>query len=128
VLDDLAATGLTKPSTGREPCDLLRLVRLATTTGLSGGPCYSGSGGKPARVLCEESASMPADFDIRKWMRKHGVTLPANDPAVREEIATLLRRDINERLAAYAERSRQNQGRTLRGNSGEPECSDSVSA
>jgi hypothetical protein len=80
---------------------------------------------------------MPADdqhqelagrFDIREWMRKHNVTLPANDPAVRKEISALLRRDLNERLAVYAERFRQNQGRTLRGNAGEPECSDSVSA
>jgi hypothetical protein len=68
------------------------------------------------------------EFDIRDWMHKHNVTLPANDPAVRKEIASLLRRDLNERLAAYAERSQQNQGRTLRGNAGEPEGSDSVSA
>jgi hypothetical protein len=71
---------------------------------------------------------VPANFDIRIWMAEHDVTLPVNDPAVRKEIATLLCRDLNERLAAYAERSRQNQGRTVRGNAGEPECSDSVSA
>ena len=67
-------------------------------------------------------------FDIREWMRKHNVTLPANDPAARKEISALLRRDLNERLAVYAERFRQNQGRTLRGNASEPECSGSVSA
>jgi hypothetical protein len=67
-------------------------------------------------------------FDIREWMRKHNVTLPVNDHAVRKEISALLRRDISERLAAYAERSRQNQGQSVRQNPDAPECSDSVSA
>jgi hypothetical protein len=52
-------------------------------------------------------------FDIREWMRKHNLSLPVNDPAVRKEISALLRRDLNERLAAYAERSRQNQDQNV---------------
>jgi hypothetical protein len=67
-------------------------------------------------------------FDIREWMHKHDVSLPVSDPAVRKEIAALLRRDLNERLAAYAERSRQNQGRTAPQNTDEPGYGDSVPA
>jgi hypothetical protein len=67
-------------------------------------------------------------FDIREWMRAHNVTLPVNDPAVRKEISALLRRDLNERLAAYAERSRQNQGQNVPQNPDAPECADVASA
>jgi hypothetical protein len=76
----------------------------------------------------EHDQELAGRFDIREWMREHKLTLPVNDPAVRKEIATLLRRDLNGRLAVYAERSRPNQGRTLRGSASERECSDSVSA
>jgi hypothetical protein len=79
-------------------------------------------------LLTRESATMPKGFDIREWMRNHNVTLPANDPGVRKEISALLRRDLNERLAAYAERSGQNQDQNAPQNPGEPECSDAVSA
>jgi hypothetical protein len=53
-------------------------------------------------------------FDIREWMRKHNVTLPVNDPAVRREISALLRRDLTGRREIYAERSRQNKDRSVR--------------
>lgn len=69
---------------------------------------------------------MPTDFDIREWMRKRNVTLPVNDPAVRKEIAALLRRDINARLAAYAERSRQSQDQSVRRNQDAPERTESA--
>ena len=45
------------------------------------------------------------EFDIRAWMREHNVALPVDDPDVRTEVITLLRRDLTpELLAAYAER------------------------
>jgi hypothetical protein len=75
----------------------------------------------------EESASMP-EFDIRDWMRRHNVTLPVNDPAVRKEISALLRRDLNERLGAYAEQSRQNRDQSVRRNQDAPERTESASA
>jgi hypothetical protein len=75
----------------------------------------------------EESASMP-EFDIRDWMRRHNVTLPVNDPAVRKEISALLRRDLNERLGAYAEQSRQNRDQSARRNQDAPERTESASA
>lgn len=72
----------------------------------------------------DQGASAVPEFDIRDWMRKHNSTLLASDPAVRREVSALLRRDLNERLAVYAELSRQNQGRTERRNTDAPEHAD----
>jgi hypothetical protein len=67
-------------------------------------------------------------FNIRAWMQENNVALPVNDPAVRKEISALLRRDINARLAAYAERSRQNQDQSARRNQDASERTESASA
>jgi hypothetical protein len=60
---------------------------------------------------CGCGASMPG-FDARQWMRERNLVFPVNDPAVRKEIADLFRRDLSERLPAYAEQSRRNPDRT----------------
>jgi hypothetical protein len=68
-------------------------------------------------------------FDIRAWMRRHNVTLPIKDPAVRKEISTLFRRDLTpEWIAAYAESHRRNQDQTVHGNADAQGYGDSVSA
>ena len=67
-------------------------------------------------------------FNIRDWMREYNVTLPVNDPAVREEIAKLLRRDLSERFAASEGQPQPNQGRTEHRNTDAPERADAETA
>lgn len=69
-----------------------------------------------------------AAFDIRSWLREHDAALPVNDPAVRAEIAKLLRRDLTERLAASGVQARPNPDRSVRRNAGDVECAGSETA
>jgi hypothetical protein len=80
---------------------------------------------------------MPADdqdqelagrFDIRQWRRRHALPERIEDPPQVKGVTALLARDLSERLGACEESRQPIQGRTLRGNAGEPGCSGSVSA
>jgi hypothetical protein len=55
-------------------------------------------------------------FDIRTYAREQNLVLPIDDPAVRADILRLLRRDLSERLGAYAERRQRTPDQTARRN------------
>jgi hypothetical protein len=76
----------------------------------------------------DQHQELAGRFDIRSWMAQHNVSLPVSEPALRSDIAKLLRRDLTERLAASGAQARPNPDRTVRRNADGGQSADSATA